>query len=431
MGAQRRSIDGDNLPGALEFIKDAYKKLVAGQEVKEVPFAHIVDKSKIAESGDWSLSGERYKLNHLSTSIEWELVEMGDKRYFEIESGGTPSSKNPVYWDGDINWATLVDLPKDNFITEISDTKRKITSLGLNKSSAKLLPKNSILVSSRATIGRVAIARVELATNQGFKNIIIKDFNRSNEKFVALAITQLVDEMIRNASGGTFKEISKTTFSKLKIPLPPLEVQKAIVAEIDTYQKIIDGARQVVDNYKPSFKIDPDWASKPLGTLAQNLDGKRVPITKSKRKSGEYPYYGASGIVDWVDDYLFDDDLLLISEDGANLLARTTPIAFSITGKCWVNNHAHVLKFDKKTTQLFIEVYLNSISLEHWITGSAQPKLSQANLNSIPIPFPELSIQQDIFFKIQAEQELVNGNKKLIEIYEQKIKDKISEVWGE
>jgi type I restriction enzyme S subunit len=84
----------------------------------------------------------------------------------------------------------------------------------------------------------------------------------------------------------------------------------------------------------------------PLGDLAENLDSMRKPIASGLREPGNIPYYGASGVVDYVKDYIFEEDLLLVSEDGANLLARKTPIAFSISGKSWVNNHAHVLKFN-------------------------------------------------------------------------------------
>ncbi len=138
------------------------------------------------------------------------------------------------------------------------------------------------------------------------------------------------------------------------------------------------------------------WELKKLGEVCENLDSKRVPITKSKRVSGDIPYYGASGIVDHVADYIFDERLLLVSEDGANLLARTYPIAFSIEGKTWVNNHAHVLKFDNLTTQYFIEYFLNSIKLDRYISGMAQPKLNQKSLNSIIVPFPPLKEQQQI-----------------------------------
>jgi type I restriction enzyme S subunit len=118
--------------------------------------------------------------------------------------------------------------------------------------------------------------------------------------------------------------------------------------------------------------------------------------------AGDIPYYGASGVVDHVADYLFDEDLLLISEDGANLLARTYPIAFSISGKSWVNNHAHVLRFNDPDTQEFVRLYLNSISLEPYVSGMAQPKLNQKQLNRIPIPFPTLGFDSEIAAKALA-----------------------------
>jgi len=131
---------------------------------------------------------------------------------------------------------------------------------------------------------------------------------------------------------------------------------------------------------------DAEW--KTLGELAENLDSKRKPITSGLRDVGVIPYYGASGIVDYVKDYIFDGDFLLVSEDGANLLARNTPIAFSVSGKCWVNNHAHVLRFETYAERRYIEYYLNSIDLTPYISGAAQPKLNQKNLNGIKIPNP-------------------------------------------
>ena len=125
-----------------------------------------------------------------------------------------------------------------------------------------------------------------------------------------------------------------------------------------------------------------------MSEIAKNLDSKRRPVTKEHRNSGAYPYYGASGIVDYVDDFLFDGDFLLVSEDGANLLARSTPIAFSISGKNWVNNHAHVLEFESYELRRLTEIYLNSIDLAPYVAGGAQPKLSQSNLNKISIPVP-------------------------------------------
>lgn len=135
------------------------------------------------------------------------------------------------------------------------------------------------------------------------------------------------------------------------------------------------------------------WETKRFDELCENLDNRRIPITTSERKFGIYPYYGASGIVDYVDNYIFDEDILLISEDGANLIARVTPIAFSVSGKVWVNNHAHVVRFKKRYTQTYIEYYFAQIDISNYITGTAQPKLNQAKLNAMQIPVPPENIQ--------------------------------------
>jgi len=119
-------------------------------------------------------------------------------------------------------------------------------------------------------------------------------------------------------------------------------------------------------------------------------------VKQSDRSSGPFPYYGASGIVDYVDEYIFDGDFLLISEDGANLLSRVTPIAFSASGKIWVNNHAHVIKFPSYTERRFVEFILNAMDLSPFISSGAQPKLTKDNLNKIPIPVPPLAIQAKI-----------------------------------
>ena len=148
---------------------------------------------------------------------------------------------------------------------------------------------------------------------------------------------------------------------------------------------------------------------KPLGKICINCDRQRKAVTKSARRVGKYPYYGASGIVDYVSDYIFDGDYLLVSEDGANLIARSTPIAFSISGKNWVNNHAHVLKFDTYEMRRFVEIYLNAIDLSRYISTAAQPKLTQDNLNKIPIPVPDFKCIKYIVDILDRFDKLCNG----------------------
>lgn len=192
---------------------------------------------------------------------EWPIVKFGDKELFDIQSGGTPNSKEPSFWGGDINWATLVDLPAEDFVTEIIETKRKITQEGLAKSSAKLLPEGAVLVSSRATLGRVAIARGEVSTNQGFKNIVIQNRDKAIPEYVATIATTLKPTIESMASGGTFSEISKTSFESLEIPLPPIEAQRQIVAELEAEQKLVDANKKLIETFQQKIrtKIAEVW----------------------------------------------------------------------------------------------------------------------------------------------------------------------------
>ena len=184
-------------------------------------------------------------------------------------------------------------------------------------------------------------------------------------------------------------------WDKIIIPVPSLPVQKEIVRILNKFTELVETlkveliARQNQYGYYrdalyTADGTDVEWTT--LDKISVNCDRQRKPVTKGNRVAGKYPYYGASGIVDYVEDYIFDGDFLLVSEDGANLLARSTPIAFSISGKNWVNNHAHVLKFDTYELRRYVEIYLNSIDLSKYISGGAQPKLNQDNLNKIPIP---------------------------------------------
>ena len=201
-------------------------------------------------------------------------------------------------------------------------------------------------------------------------------------------------------SGGGVPHVYGKDVGKLRIPVPPLKVQSEIVRTLDTFVELDDVLVEEMQARKSQYFHYRDrifafhgsetgsvnWL--PLGEVAKNLDSKRKPVTQGYRTSGKYPYYGASGIVDYVADFLFDGDYLLVSEDGANLLARSTPIAFSISGKNWVNNHAHVLEFDSYEQRRLVEFYLNSIDLSSYVAGGAQPKLSQSNMNKILVPVP-------------------------------------------
>ncbi|HEM6890098.1 TPA: restriction endonuclease subunit S [Providencia rettgeri] len=210
--------------------------------------------------------------------------------------------------------------------------------------------------------------------------------------------------ILMKSVGATSISIRKPMLEGFQIPIPcpdnpekSLAIQSEIVRILDKFTALTAELTAELNMRKKQYNYyrdqllsfeegEVEW--KTLGELAENLDSKRKPITSGLRESGEIPYYGASGIVDYVKDYIFDGDYLLVSEDGANLLARNTPIAFSISGKTWVNNHAHVLKFETYAERKYVEYYLNSIDLTPYISGAAQPKLNKKNLESINIPNP-------------------------------------------
>lgn len=227
--------------------------------------------------------------------------------------------------------------------------------------------------------------------------------------------------------------INGNEYASLPLPLPPtLNEQQKIADCLSSIDELITAQTQKLGTLKahkkglmqqlfpaegetvpklrfPEFRDVGEWEINPLGKVGNNLDSKRVPITGKDRVKGHIPYYGASGIIDYVQEYIFDEYLLCISEDGANLVARTYPIAFSICGKTWVNNHAHVMKFEHAFTQIIIENYLNSINLEDYLTGMAQPKLNRAKLDIIPIPLPKIDEQQKISDCLSSIDELISA----------------------
>ena len=141
---------------------------------------------------------------------------------------------------------------------------------------------------------------------------------------------------------------------------------------------------------------DIQWFEKPLGEVTVNHDGKRRPVKESERKKGPFPYYGASGIVDYVDGYLFEGRYLLIAEDGENLRTRQTPIAFMADGKFWVNNHAHIVTGNGEVTTEYLHYFLQDADIQSYLTGAVMPKLTQGNLNRIPVRYPDPDSQRSI-----------------------------------
>lgn len=463
LGAQRRPISKNDLPEAVRVIKEYQDTLQVKAEPSKLLLENgdpielesggnlllqgeiyqLVSKEKILESGDYNLSGDRYKTVEMKSSQKWPMVALGDEDYFKIESGGTPSSKKKNYWDGDVAWATLVDLPADNRISIVKKTQRTITDLGLKKSSAKLLPKNSILVSSRATIGRIGISEVPLATNQGFKNIIIKDFSKVNPVYLANALTQKVDEMQRLGTGGTYKEISKTNFSKIKIPLPPIEVQNEIIEQIEGFQKIINLASEMTQVKGINISIDTSWERVALDNLATI----RYGYTTSAKDKGDARFIRITDINEYgeltTDNQKFitldDDSKKYILKEGDVLVARTgatfgKTMIFGEEYPAVFASYLIRLQFDE--SKILPEYYwCFAQTKDYWdqanslVTGGGQPQFNGNVLKHIQVPLPSLERQREIadeFLKIRNQ--LINQNLELIDIFNKKIEEVIENI---
>ena len=168
------------------------------------------------------------------------------------------------------------------------------------------------------------------------------------------------------------------------------------------YEKFLaTGEVKCIDEEIP-FEIPQGWEWERFGNVMINKDSERIPLSVAQRQhlKKTYDYYGASGVIDKVDKYLFDKDLLLIGEDGANLINRSTPIAFIAKGKYWVNNHAHVLDVCSGMALSYVALFINAISLVDYVTGTAQPKMNQEKMNSILLAIPPVKEQHRILEKM-------------------------------
>lgn len=331
--------------------------------------------------------------------MEYQLDEL-----FDLQMGKTPSRNNPEYWDSDDHkWISIGDLSKCG--KYICETKEYLSDKAVEESGINQIPANTVIMSFKLSIGKTAITFEPMYSNEAIMSF--------RDKKVVPLLPDYIYYMFsgRDWNAGTNKAVmgktlNKATLSKIRINIHSLSEQQEIVLVLDKAKAIIEARQQELQKLDELVKArfvelfgDPEtnpkgWNRQRLDQICENLDSRRVPITSTDRKAGRYPYYGASGIVDYVEDYIFDEDILLISEDGANLAMRSTPIAFSVSGKVWVNNHAHVVRFESKATQKYIEICFALTDISGSITGTAQPKLNQAKLNAMMFCIPPIELQE-------------------------------------
>lgn len=328
---------------------------------------------------------------------KWKEYKIGD--ISEVIGGGTPSTKINEYWGGEIPWLTPRDLTNHKSV-QISKGERSITKLGLDKSSARLLPKGTVLLTSRAPIGYVAIATNPISTNQGFKNLIPKE-GISLGLFLYYWLKDNKEYLEANGSGTTFSEISGTVVKLLDISLPPLPEQKAIAEVLSSLDDKIDLLHRQNETlekmaetlFKKWFVEDADdgWEEAEISKIAIFKNGKSKP-----KSDGEIPIYGGNGILGFTNEFNAIGESIIIGRVGAycgSLYFENRAI--------WISDNAILLKGKEEEFIYFLFYFLKNQNLNDLAEGSSHPLLTQTLLNKIQILIPPIKVINT--FNVQVE----------------------------
>ena len=355
----------------------------------------------------------------------------------EVVGGSTPSRANPRFWGGDISWVTPGELT--GLSTKyLGETREEITEAGLASCGARLLQAESLLVTSRATLGAVALAKAPLATNQGFKSITFD--SRCAPSFFYHLFKTLNPELSRRASGTTFLEIPAREFRAISLPVPPLLEQRQIAEILDTVDEAIRKTEQIIaklqqvkqgllhdlltrgidDNgelrdpvrHPEQFKDSPlgripkEWDIGAIGThcVVHNTLRKPLAVEVREKMRGPYPYYGPTGILDWLNEYRVEGTFVLIGEDGDHFLKFSEwPMTQLVSGQFNVNNHAHILSGVRCRTD-WLDTWFRhrDITLHLTRQGAGRFKLNKASLRAIRFGVPSDAEQLELRRRVHA-----------------------------
>ena len=438
LGAQRRAIEKNDLSAAFEFLKAWFLSIGSGREVLISPNALIVPKEKIAGNGDYNLSGERYRENVASISA-WLFVPVA-QIFRKSERTVLPETLN-----GPVTYIGLENIEKNTGeITGgiVTESPSEIKSLkNMFKPSdilyGKLRPNlNKVWLADREGICSTDIFVIE-PCEKGVEPVLYAYLFRSK---------RFNDAVMKQLKGAQLPRVGWSSFAEIQIPLPPLEVQKEIVAEIEGYQKVIDGARAVLDNYRPHIPIDPDWPIVTLDDVCDVRDGTHdspnyvnegYPLITSKNLKDGYIDFS---VVNFISKEDFDNINKRSKVDAGDILMPMigtigNPIIVDTSREYAIKNVA-LIKFYKDTAinNQYVKTILASKSMQKIFdsqsSGSTQRFISLGFIRKLEIPLPPLATQQTIVAEIEAEQALVAANRELIERFEKKIQVTIARVWG-
>jgi type I restriction enzyme M protein len=447
LGAQRRPIDKNDLPQAQAEIGEYLRRLRAGESVADYQptLGLIVEKEKIATKGEYNLSGERYRVNGVRKTI-YELTELGNITLGSPQYG---SGASKVPFDGKVRYVRITDL------TDRGELKSENPVSPSTIEQVYFLEKGDLLIARSGSVGRTYLHR-DLHGIYQYAGYLIRfriDPAKALSDFV-FHVTQSDpwwEWILSNSKTGTLTNINAQQYSSFRFPLPPLEVQKEIVAEIEGYQKVINGARAVLDNYRPHIPIHPDWSVVAVGDACEAiLTG---PFGSSLHQS-DYVVDGIPVInpQNIVDGAVIKDETKTVSSLTRERLKEFTLRENDIVigrrgemGRCavvtaemngWLcGTGCFVVRLKAACDIRFVFFQLTSpqvkAHLEEQAVGVTLKNLNQGILSDVQIPLPPLATQQAIVAEIEAEQALVAANRELIARFEKKIQATLARVWGE
>lgn len=442
LGAQRREIKENDLPRATELLKAYQESLKSDNtfDISKYTKCSLISKDEIRENGEYNLTASRYEKTTDYSQCQYEMVKLGDVA--DISAGNSAPQDETLFENGIYPFCRTSDIGKVHISSNFTNISDKLNDEGINgltlyKKETILLPKSgaSTFLNHRVILGTDSYVSSHLAT-------IYRNEKKALAKFLFYILLKIDAKTITPNSA--YPSLKLSEISNIKIPLPPLEIQEEIVKELDQHQAIIDGAQKVVDNWKPSFEINPEWEKVRIGDVCTLINGIAFkPDEWESKEQGGLPIVRIQNLNNYNADFNYSSKKVkqdVIIENGQLLFSWSGSRGTSFGPHIWKGNKAilnqHIFKvlfneniYEKKFLYLLLKCIVSKV--ENSLHGGVGlVHITKGDLENIQIAKLPLEEQKAIVAKIEEEEKYVAACKKLIEINKQKISDKINSIWN-
>lgn len=327
-----------------------------------------------------------------------QMVSLGD--ICDIKIGRTPPRKQPQWFSEShgIKWVSIKDM--GNTGKYISQTSEFLTADAIKKFNIPIIPAGTLLMSFKLTVGRLGFTEYDMCSNEAIAQLPIKDVNVADKDYLYYYLSNFNFDSLSSTSSIATAVNSKTV-KNIPIDLPPFDQQKKIADILSSLDEKIELNRRMNETleqlgqalFRHYFIDNPEavgWKSGTLGDIIVNFDSKRKPLSSRQRAKmqGDYRYFGATSVMDHVNDYLFDGTYLLLAEDGSVMRSDGTPYLQYVWGRFWINNHAHVIQAKYPFTVEYLYLLLAKTNVQSLVSGAVQLKINQKAMNSLVISIP-------------------------------------------